>query len=73
MSLTYAALAGITDFCKLSSTLDLRTNCRPAKTTQFLTDFHGNGRNTTDWKVIRGNHCAFAICMPQSMGKKQGS
>lgn len=70
MSLAYVALAVITVFCKLSSMLDLWTNYRPAKSTIFLTDFHGTGRNTTEhWKDTKGNCCTLAIYMMEGMRK----
>lgn len=72
MSLTYAALAVIAAFCKPSSTLDLRTNYRPAKGTELLTDFQRTGRNTTkDWKGIKRNCSTFATCMIKSTRKTQ--
>lgn len=68
MSLTYAALAVITAFCKPSPTLDLRTNHRPAKSTELLTDFPRTGRNTTkDWQGIKRNCNTFETCMIKSM------
>lgn len=68
MSLTYAALAVITAFCKPSPTLDLRTNHRPAKSTELLTDFQSTGRNTTkDWKGIKRNCSTFETCMIKNM------
>lgn len=72
LSLTYAALAVITAFCKPSSTLDLRTNYRPVKSTELLTDFQISGRNTTkDQKKIKRNCNTFETCLIKSMTKLQ--
>lgn len=72
MSLTYAALAVITAFCKPSGTLDLRTNYRPDKSTELLTDCQRSRRNATkDWKGIKRNCSTFATCMMKGMRKIQ--
>lgn len=74
MSLTYAALAVITVFCKPSSTLDLRTNYRPAKSTKLLADCQRSRRKTTkDWKGIKRNYSTFATCMMKGMRKIQAA
>lgn len=73
MSLTYAALAVITAFCKPSPTLALRTNYRPAKGTELLTDFQRTGRNTTEGKGVKRNCSTFETCMIKSMTTRHES